>query len=394
MGKDLKGRECGKGICQIANKKYVARFTDRTGKRQEKRFDKLPEARNWLDEAKYQDRHGNISAPSGMTVDAWFDYWIENIVGSLTHGSIRVYTTRYTHNIKPVIGRMLLKDVRQLHCQQVLNEMTDDYSGATIRLTYVTMGSFFKSALENDLILKHPMSGVKLPKTTHSINDIKYMEIDEQRKFLAVAKGTRAYNQFVFLLETGLRTGELIGLTWNNIDFENRTLTVDKSLRFDYKTKEWRASPPKTITSYRTIPLTKRAYAILKSLYDGKNTRKESETLARVLTFSDRRTDETRSMNMKDLVFISNENGEPIKNDSYNLDIETLCKKANIQHFSMHSLRHTYATRAIEMNVQPKVLQKLLGHSSLKTTMDIYVHVTDDSLLKAVEQFETFQIDD
>ena len=70
------------------------------------------------------------------------------------------------------------------------------------------------------------------------------------------------------------------------------------------------------------------------------------------------------------------------------IHIYKLCDEAGIKRFCMHALRHTYATRAIERGVQPKVLQQLLGHASIKTTMDRYVHVTDESLAKAVQQFE------
>jgi len=66
-----------------------------------------------------------------------------------------------------------------------------------------------------------------------------------------------------------------------------------------------------------------------------------------------------------------------------------LCDEAKIKRFCMHALRHTYATRAIESGMQPKVLQQLLGHASIKTTMDRYVHVTEDSLMNAVKQFQT-----
>lgn len=91
---------------------------------------------------------------------------------------------------------------------------------------------------------------------------------------------------------------------------------------------------------------------------------------------------------MRDLVFINYRTGEPAKNSSYDTHLYKLCDEAEIERFCMHALRHTYATRAIEAGMQPKVLQKLLGHASIKTTMDRYVHVTDDSLTQAVRQFE------
>ena len=91
---------------------------------------------------------------------------------------------------------------------------------------------------------------------------------------------------------------------------------------------------------------------------------------------------------MRDLVFINYRTGEPAKNSSYDTHLYKLCDEAKIKRFCMHALRHTYATRAIERGMQPKVLQKLPGHASIKTTMDRYVHVTDASLTNAVKQFE------
>lgn len=80
--------------------------------------------------------------------------------------------------------------------------------------------------------------------------------------------------------------------------------------------------------------------------------------------------------------------GEPGKNSSYDTHLYKICGKNGIKHFCMYALRHTYATRAIESGMQPKVLQKLLGHASIQTNMDKYVHVTDDSLVSGVRQFE------
>ena len=388
MGKNLKGKECGKGICQRKDGLYCARFVNKYGKRQDRYFITLPEARNWLEKAKYEDKYSEIPDPSDMTVDDWFDYWINNIVCDLAPNTRRNYRERYEHNIQPLIGNMKLADVKPLHCKMVLNQMNADYAGSTIRQAYITMGAMLKSALMNDLITKHPMNGVQYTKPVRAVNDIKFLTIEEQKEFLDIAKRSHNYNQYALILETGLRTGEMIGLTWDAIDWEKQTLTVEKTLEYRHKQGYWRAGPPKTKQSYRTIPLTCTAYEILKSLYLNRHNRKESELLSQVLEYIDRRTGKTRKFYMRDLVFVNWRTGEPAKNSSYDTHLYKLCDEAQIKRFCMHALRHTYATRAIESGMQPKVLQKLLGHASIKTTMDRYVHVTDDSLLKAVQQFE------
>ena len=392
MGKSLRGKECGKGICQRKDGLYSARFVSSEGKRQVKCFSPLPEARNWLDDAKYADKHENIFVPPDMTVDVWFEFWIENIVGDLAPNTLRNYRERYKQNIQPIIGKMLLSDVKPMHCKKVLLSMDADYAGSTIRQAYITMGTMFKAAKMNDLIAKHPMDGVRFTKPVRATDDIKFLTRDEQRVFLETAKRSRNYNQYALILETGLRTGEMIGLTWDAIDFQNRTLTVNKTLEYRYKQHFWRAGPPKTQQSYRTIPLTDRAYEILKEIKDKRPWQKESPLLSQTLEYIDRRTGAISGLVMRDLVFINWRTGEPAKNSSYDTHLYKLCDEAGIEKFCMHALRHTYATRAIECGVQPKVLQKLLGHASIKTTMDRYVHVTSESLDQAVRQFESGRV--
>lgn len=391
MGKNLKGKECGKGICQRKDGLYSARFVSKQGKRHEKYFASIPEARNWLDDQRYADKHDNIFVPSSMTVNTWFEYWIEHIVGDLAPNTLRNYRERYNNSIKPIIGNMVLSDVKPMHCKMVLIEMENKYAGSTIRQTYITMGTMFKSAVMNDLIAKHPMDGVRYTKSVRAVDDIKFLTVDEQQKFLQVAKRSHNYYQYALILETGLRTGELIGLTWNALDWKNRTLTVNKTLEYRHSTGIWRAGPPKTQQSYRTIPLTNRAYEILEKVNAERATRKEADTLVQTLPYIDRRTGQTATLDTRDLVFINWRTGEPAKNSSYDTHLYKLCDEAHIKRFCMHALRHTYATRAIESGMQPKVLQKLLGHASIKTTMDRYVHVTDTSLQNAVLQLERNQ---
>ena len=387
MGKNLKGKELGTGLSQRTDGQYSARFTDMFGKRHEKYFKTLPEARNWLAAAQTNDKSGGF--PSAQTtVDEWFYFWIENIVGDLAPNTVRNYRERYLTNVQPVIGKFLITDVKPMHCKKVFILMESaSYAGSTIRQTYITMGTLFKAALLNGLITKHPMDGVRFTTPVRAKDDIAFWSQEEERRFLEIAKSSHYYNQYVFLLETGLRTGELIGLTWDSIDFKNRTLSVTKTLEYRYDGKFWRAGPPKTPQSYRTIPLTERAYEILKALWNDRKNRKESPLLSCTLEYMDRRNGLLSKLAMHDLVFINPRTGEPSKNSSYDTHLYNLCEKAGVPRISMHGLRHTYATRAIESGMQPKILQQLLGHASIQITMDRYVHITSDSLAEAVANF-------
>ena len=393
MGKNLKGKELGKGLGQRKDGLFYARCRNYRGEREERCFKTLPEAKNWRQEQLYLRLHPERqpAVTPDMTVDAWFGRWIRDVVGNRAPNTLRNYRERYEHNIQPFIGLMLLRDVKPMNCQAVLNAMEKDYAGSTIRQTYMTMGTFFKSAKDNGLIAKHPMDGIRYTKPVRAVDDIHFLTVDEQERFLEAAKHSRNYAQYALILETGLRTGEMIGLTWDAIDWEKHTLTVNKTLEFRYKQKAWRAGPPKTESSYRTIPLTDTAYNILRLIYDTRAYRKEASALSTVLTFMDRRTGVERKLVMRDLVFINWRTGMPAKNSSYDTHLYKLCDEAGIERFCMHALRHTYATRAIEGGMQPKVLQKLLGHASITTTMNRYVHVTDDSMQRAVAQFSKAQ---
>ena len=232
MGKDLKGKECGKGICQRKDGKYAARYTGKNGKRKEKHFLTLPEAKNWLADMQYEDKHDVYNPSSEMTVDAWFEFWITNLIADLSPNTRRNYRERYEYNIQPVIGTMRLGDVKPMHCKIVLNRMDATYAGSTIRQTYIAMGTMFRAAVMNDMITKHPMDGVRYTKPVRAANDIKFLTVEEQEIFLEAAKRSHNYRQYVLLLETGLRTSELIGLTWDAIVWKKRTLTVNKTLEY------------------------------------------------------------------------------------------------------------------------------------------------------------------
>ena len=127
-----------------------------------------------------------------MRVDQWFEFWIENIVAPNT---LRNYRERYVHNIQPVMGKMMIANVKPMHCKKVFIQMDADYAGSTIRQAYITKGTMFKAAKMNDLIAKHPMDGVCYTKPVRVVDDTKYLTVDEQEKLLEAA--AQSHTNFV-----------------------------------------------------------------------------------------------------------------------------------------------------------------------------------------------------
>ena len=396
MGKSLRGKILEEGISQRKDGKYTARFTSLSGKRIEKHFSQYPDAQKWLRKAKIDDQVEFNGAPAydefcDFTVDEWFRYWMETYKSKLSPNTQRNYRERYRFDVKPRIGSIKVKDVRPMHCQRLFNDLFEIYAHGTIYQTYIMLGSMLKSALKNGLIQNHPFDAVIMPGSKPQ-KEIHFLTVDEQRAFEEEAAFTDKAHSYGLVLQTGLRTSELIGLTFDWIDFEKRLIIVDKQLEYRYSEGYWRAGPPKTLSGYRTIPMTEKAYDILRAEQIHKRHRYESEDLTQELEYLDTLTGKIKTLRMKDLVFISGRTGLPIKNSSYDTHLYKICERAGLEPFCMHALRHTFATRCVERGVPPKTLQKILGHAHISTTMDLYVHVSDDSLAKGMAIFEAGEL--
>ena len=255
MGKDLKGKELGVGLSQRKDGRYQARLTKRNGQRAEKNFLKIAEARSWLSEQKHLD---NMVSSGDMTVDEWYNYWIDNYKdGIVKENTVRNYRSRYMYNIKKEIGQMKLQDVRQMHCQMILNKMFDSgkYSNGTMELAQITLHAIFKGAVENEYILKNPAEGIKCKYRDNDEYERRVLTIDEQKVFKEYSKNTLYYNAYCLVLVTGLRVGEVGGLQWSDIDFENKCLYVRRTILQDPKKGGFYFGTPKSKQSKRKIPL-------------------------------------------------------------------------------------------------------------------------------------------
>ncbi len=367
MGKNLKGKELGEGIVQRSNGTYQARFVDRFGNRRQKKSKKLQEVRQWLADATYIDQHSDLDQAADMLVDAWFDYWIGIKKQTVRPNTVRNYTERYERNIKCVIGSKLLTDVKPIHCQRIFSKMAEEgYKTTTIYQTRIALYNMLEFARENDVLISNPCKkSVKSDMGKPSAKK-EALTIDVQKKFLEAVVGYSYENQYRFVLQTGLRTGELIGLKWSDIDFKNRTMKIERSMEYRYKVGEWRVGPPKSQSGYRTIPLTDEAIRILE------NQKLKNRSLKLV------------PIEWKDTVFLCRK-GTPVKNSTYDTGLFKYCDRIGIPRFSMHVLRHTFATRCIEGGMKPKTLQKILGHSNIGITMNLYVHITEDEKHREID---------
>ena len=363
MGKDLKGKELGQGLTQRKNGKFSARITV-NGKRREKYFEKISEARKWLRNVAYEAEHGKVVFCSSMTVEEWFQYWIENIKeGTVRYNTVRNYRERYKYNIKEEIGTFKLSEVKPLHCQSILNVMYDKkYAYGTMQQTRITMYNMFQSALENDLLLSNPVrKSVKCK--YRETKERRVLTIEEQEKFLEYAKETLHYEEFALILQTGMRVSEVMGLKWSDIDFAKRSISIQRILHFRKKEERFEFGEPKSKSGIREIPMTDECYRILKEV----------------------KMKKLVSVEFPDLVF-TNKLGIPTKSSTYDSAIAKITCKAGIEKFSMHCLRHTFATRCIECGMRPKTLQKILGHANISITMNLYVHVTDEEKYKEMQK--------
>lgn len=266
MGKDLRGKELGEGIYQQPNGTYCARFVDKFGKRKSKRSKKLQEVRQWIADATYIDEHSDLEQATNMLVDAWFDYWISIKKKTVRPNTVRNYSERYYKNIQKVIGKKLLSEVKPIHCQKIFTNMAEEgYRTSTIYQTRISLFNMFEFAKENDVIINNPCKKSVKSDMGKPSEKKEALSIDVQKRFLEYAEGQSYENQFRFILQTGLRTGELVGLKWEDIDFENKTLKVQRSMEYRYGVGVWRVGEPKSKSGYRTIPLTDEAIRILKA---------------------------------------------------------------------------------------------------------------------------------
>lgn len=360
MAFDKNGKLLPKGITQRSDGLYMGRFTYH-GERNCVYDNTLKGVTKKLDDLRYEMQHGTYAKSQNLSLNSWFDTWLEDYKrDTIKTNTYNSYRNQYNYYIKKKLGKKMIADIRVEHIQKLYKDFVNqDFATGSIKLISAMLNGCFKQAQKNDIITKNPVALANLPKGKEKKNHEVFTS-EHQDIFLQYAKNSYLFDFFSLALMTGMRNGELRGLQWSDIDFKSEIIHVNHTLVYS-KEKGHFLNSPKTKSSKRDIPMIKPCYDLLFSLY------KFSQANKIVV------------MNRNDFIFAL-DNGEVLTRDRVTLELNTIIEsmKANnitIGHITCHSLRHSFATRAIEQGMPPQVLKTILGHSSLSMTMDLYSHV-------------------
>lgn len=382
MGKSLKGKELGTGISQRQDGKYQGRFTNRFGKREYVYADTLTEVRKKLQAAQFDNEKALNVVAINVTLDEWFLHWISTYKIGCRASSKITYTNHYKR-IQKELGWRKLTSLNLHIIQMALNTIETDNARMNSKKILCEM---LDKALESDLIVKnYAKQAIVSMNRDKKSKDKLYLSKEDIATFLvAVGETCIYYNLFVVAIETGMRIGELAGLQWKNVDFKNRVLHVKNTLCYfpDSDGKyHFAMHDTKTDSSERNIPMTQRCYDALSDQY----LRKQKILNKKVMPLKE----------YQDIVFFTRSHRpttEFLVNDTIKYKVKQWNQSNSYQLpiFSPHSLRHTFATNCLEANIEPKIVQTLLGHSSIQMTMDVYCHVSDDTLYKAMNKYNNY----
>ena len=373
-----KKKSLPQGISLRKDGRYQARYTF-NGKRYTIYGKDLKEVQKKLRDAKYEMDHGIFAKPDKVTVDSWFKIWKEEYAtNSMRENTLVHVNSMYKYHIKPEIGHMKMQDVRTEHIQMMLNKMKkQEYSSDFMKRVRNVVSQMFKQAYRNDMIMRNPVENAVTP-SGKAKKEHRVLTEQEQILFLEYAKESEYELIFVLGFSTGMRIGEIQALQWKNIDFKKLEISVEGTL-VKVDGKEYKKGPTKTKSSIRTVPLLPDVAKRLKKY-------KKEQLQYRMMLGAKWQ----QVKGLEDLLFCT-AIGRPLSRSVLYHVIDHIIELINhdermkakaekrepvvFQHFSSHTMRHTFATRALENGISPKVVQELLGHSTIKTTMDIYTHV-------------------
>lgn len=397
--KDLRGRSLRKGEVQRqSDKRYMYTYRDPLGRRKYIYAMDLAELREKEAKLMKDQLDGlDLYVAGKASLNDTFDRYM-SAKYNLRESTRSAYEYTYDHYIRDTFGRKRIAEIKYSDVLKfyyyLLNQM--EISLGTLDSIHCLLHPTFQLAVRDEIIRKNPTDGVmkEISRESGKNRGVRHaLTVQQQRVFMEYIANHPIYfhwwPMFTILLGTGCRIGEALGLRWQDLDFENRVISINHSLVY-YQTRDskkcmLRVSLPKTEAGIRTIPM----LDIIKDAFEMLYEEQEENGF-----------NETEIDGMKGFVFCNRFGGVPnpqtvnhtIKRilNQYNADEVVRAKKERrepiiLPDFSCHHLRHTFCTRLCEHETNLKVIQVIMGHKNIETTMDIYAEATEE---KKQESFE------
>lgn len=397
MGKDLKGKDLGKGFSQRKDGRYEARTTingikidiyDMSLTQLKKNFE--------IEKARVLKQEKNIMP--NITLKEWLDDWFTNCKSMhlKSEMSRKTYYRKIKNTYCAILGDKKLEFLSQMNIQTATNELVEKgYKERSIKEALGVLRECLDVATANHIIRCNPCLSINIQDKNEAVPERRVLAKWEQDLFLEEVKNDYYNEVYKILLLTGMRIGEFSGLQWSDIDFEEKVIRINRSLSTGYVNgkKIEELTTPKTSNSYREIPFFGETEQLLKSWR------------AKQSIYKNKLGDRWRTRSeLGDLVFTSTM-GSPItryvivhdiKRVETNLQLKEVSRAARegrepreIKHIHPHAFRHTFATRCFERGMNPLVVQSIMGHANYSTTVS-YTHILDTMLKDEAQKMGNF----
>ena len=376
-----KRRDAGSGtIRQRADGRWEGRYTvgydPKTGKQlTHSIYGKTKcEVRDKLNKTLTEIQEGAYIEPTNMTVGQWLDTWLKEYKVNVRPETKASYEMHIRVHLKPDLGKIRLNKLTTHQIQLLYNKLINerDLSPKTVKNVHGALHAALEQAKINGYLRINPSEGTTLPKIEKE--EIKTMDIDDVSTFLQAIKGD-PYELPLFVdLFTGLRQGELLGLTWDCVDFEKGTLLINKQHNRAKGEKEFHFSPLKNSRPRSLTP----ASAVMDALREQK--RRQEEWAKAAGSAWD---------NRENLVFTT-ELGRYINNKTLWMNFKRIAKELGMEELRFHDLRHTFSVNSLQAGDDIKTVQENLGHATAAFTLSTYAHATPGMKRESANRMDAF----
>ncbi len=359
MSKEKARRKYGEGsVFSRKDGRWVAEITLEDRTRKQFYFKTEKEAIKKARQAINEKEQGTLATGRQRKLKSYLEEWLEEVHKPSIRSTTYIVHSMVMHkHIVPVIGHLYVQKLTPQHVQSLYTQkMGDEHlSPGSVRNIHLILHKAMANAVRWNLVSRNVCDLVSPPRQVK--HEMRTLDREQAQHLLNVAKGDRLEALLTLAITTGMRLGELAGLRWADVDLERGNLQIRNIVSF--RGKRYIEGEPKTAKGRRSIVLPS---FVIDVLIEHK---KEQEVL---------RQEMGTAWENRDLVF-SNVLGGFLAESSLRYHFHKLLKSAGLPRMRFHDLRHSAATILLGMGVHPKVVQELLGHSSIAMTMDTYSHV-------------------